>query len=640
METAQTSGSESENETYTDDWEEYVQPCLCRAPAYPYHRLIDNDIRLLNILPGHGILECVLHQMPMTSEPNFYALSYVWGNHLETEEILLEGQPFKVSRNLYEVLLQLREQPEYPVKIGYPDDYFWIDAICLNQDDVGEKSRQIPRMMDIYNAALKVIIWLGPNKPMVKSEKLGRGAVSPYINPVEFLRRGNLSSDGVVELLFEKANSLWTSWELPEDIAEEEPVLQEVFRESYGAILQASAELLTRPWFVRAWTVQEYALEANSTILAGRHGACSQKLIKLLTVFASHHRIILLTSGFLRIDALGLIERKWRAIRNVEPEGGNLDRIIAECILEILSYVKEAQATDPRDQLYALLSLVIYFVGNHLPAELRPDYLLSFEAIYWQYAAYMLRYSGDLRLLLTRRRKLQGVPSWVPDFRYLGLPAKPNCKPTIRVSSDKWTIHLQGIRMEPICDKVGEWEDPRYYASGIQPDLHHRIRYVEGRIFKLAAQIRSVTLEETLDDLFWKVTRLFGQGGIDGVRRAYITRKGHSGRNGAWLSKRERAKTTDAFGKDYTIADEIRHSLVLLDDGTILSVRRAAVQIMLDDLVCIFKGATNPVIVRPSGQNDSYVLVSYCEIMSGTFFRQTFDEEFWIDRDLEEFQLV
>ncbi|KAI1130482.1 heterokaryon incompatibility protein-domain-containing protein [Nemania abortiva] len=635
-----TQAGEPEPELDTDDWDEYVQLCLCRAPAYPYRTLLDNDIRLFYILPGDGILECVLHQMPLVEEQVFRAVSYVWGDEFETEQILLDGEPFSVSRNLHELLHQLREQPESPVKIGYPDDYFWVDAICLNQKDFEEKSRQVPRMMDIYNAALRVIIWLGPNKPLAKSEKLRGRANSSTTNPVEFLRRGNLSADSVIGLLFEKASSLWTDWELPDDEAEEEPVLRAEFGDSYGAVLQASAELLMRPWFMRAWTVQEYSLVVGSTILAGRHGVYAEDLIKILKVFSSHHRLILLTSGYTRIHALGLIERAWLSKYNAERQGQQPENMIAECILEILSYITNAQATDPRDQVYALLGLVRFFVGDNLPIELEPNYHLPYDVIYWHYAAYLLQHSGDLRLLLSHIYKLRDVPSWVPDFRQLSLHEKANCESTVQVSQDKRVLHLQGIRMEPICDKVDEWEDPRFSATGIPPGLQHRIRYVEGRIFKLASHIRSISLQEILDDFFWKSCRLFTQGGVHGTRRAYTDLKGHSGRNGAWLSKRERAKTTDAFGKGFTIADEIRHSVVLLDDGTIISVRRTGVEIMLDDLVCIFKGATYPMIVRPPKQGDGFTLVSHCEIMSGTFSRQLFDDNFWASRKLEEFRVI
>jgi len=37
----------------------------------------------------------------------------------------------------------------------------WIDAICINQDNLDERSQQVSLMTDIYSKARRVIIWLG-----------------------------------------------------------------------------------------------------------------------------------------------------------------------------------------------------------------------------------------------------------------------------------------------------------------------------------------------------------------------------------------------------------------------------------------------------------------------------------------------
>jgi len=37
----------------------------------------------------------------------------------------------------------------------------WIDAICINQDDLDERSSQLQIMGDIYSQAQDVVIWLG-----------------------------------------------------------------------------------------------------------------------------------------------------------------------------------------------------------------------------------------------------------------------------------------------------------------------------------------------------------------------------------------------------------------------------------------------------------------------------------------------
>jgi hypothetical protein len=43
----------------------------------------------------------------------------------------------------------------------YDHGYFWIDAICINQNNDEEKSHQVNHMKDIYTNAIAVIVWLG-----------------------------------------------------------------------------------------------------------------------------------------------------------------------------------------------------------------------------------------------------------------------------------------------------------------------------------------------------------------------------------------------------------------------------------------------------------------------------------------------
>jgi hypothetical protein len=59
-----------------------------------------------------------------------------------------------VTRNLATALRRVRLWKE-PVS-------FWVDAICIDQDDNAEKSRQLALMPDIYSKAFGTVIWLGP----------------------------------------------------------------------------------------------------------------------------------------------------------------------------------------------------------------------------------------------------------------------------------------------------------------------------------------------------------------------------------------------------------------------------------------------------------------------------------------------
>lgn len=40
----------------------------------------------------------------------------------------------------------------------------WIDAICINQQDLKEKSHQVASMASIFKDAWQVVVWLGSHK--------------------------------------------------------------------------------------------------------------------------------------------------------------------------------------------------------------------------------------------------------------------------------------------------------------------------------------------------------------------------------------------------------------------------------------------------------------------------------------------
>jgi hypothetical protein len=40
--------------------------------------------------------------------------------------------------------------------------YLWIDALCINQEDIDERNHQVTRMGEIYNKAARVTVLLGP----------------------------------------------------------------------------------------------------------------------------------------------------------------------------------------------------------------------------------------------------------------------------------------------------------------------------------------------------------------------------------------------------------------------------------------------------------------------------------------------
>jgi hypothetical protein len=75
------------------------------------------------------------------------------GQECSTAAIDIDAKTFRVSENLY-AALQALQVPETARNV-------WIDAICIDQTNLSERSEQVGFMRDIYkNAANGVVVWL------------------------------------------------------------------------------------------------------------------------------------------------------------------------------------------------------------------------------------------------------------------------------------------------------------------------------------------------------------------------------------------------------------------------------------------------------------------------------------------------
>jgi Heterokaryon incompatibility protein (HET) len=67
--------------------------------------------------------------------------------------IRLNGKDYEIQQNLFDALSSLRYETWGRT--------LWIDAICINQEDVKERNHQVSRMASIYSQANAVVVWLG-----------------------------------------------------------------------------------------------------------------------------------------------------------------------------------------------------------------------------------------------------------------------------------------------------------------------------------------------------------------------------------------------------------------------------------------------------------------------------------------------
>jgi hypothetical protein len=161
------------------------------------------SIRLLRILPSEDrrVIQCSLETFELEDAPPFRALSYTWGRPFkrikpspnegqedpalgssrigreEQNPSISPGQPqnttgsrrhsiycngcvLKVTNNLRDALRMLVRTMSAQSTSAAPQ-YFWIDSLCMNQQNVLERNAQVARMAEIFQKAQSVVVWLG-----------------------------------------------------------------------------------------------------------------------------------------------------------------------------------------------------------------------------------------------------------------------------------------------------------------------------------------------------------------------------------------------------------------------------------------------------------------------------------------------
>ncbi|QIW99707.1 hypothetical protein AMS68_005225 [Peltaster fructicola] len=116
-----------------------------------YRPLKENEIRLMILHPGSDITCDPVH-VSLTALPSYETISYVWGKDTERGTILLDNEHADVPASTRRALKRMQVDE---------DRILWIDAVCINQNDDEERSRQVALMATIYSSGTKNLVWLG-----------------------------------------------------------------------------------------------------------------------------------------------------------------------------------------------------------------------------------------------------------------------------------------------------------------------------------------------------------------------------------------------------------------------------------------------------------------------------------------------
>jgi len=230
------------------------------------------NIRLLRLLPREQDSEQLRGELfeynprkKVKGTCLYEALSYVWGNEVGSQSIIIDNRCVEITSNLQLALLHLRDD-DLPRII-------WVDAVCINQTDTKEKESQVPLMPEIYARASCVLVWLGPadgdgdqaldairragerSDELLSPARKTPGTTATERRVEEYLTKGleDLSDLEKFESILQRLSELCSrKSSMPKLLKATEPgkpagLLEvEPFEES---ILR----LLERPWFRRIW---------------------------------------------------------------------------------------------------------------------------------------------------------------------------------------------------------------------------------------------------------------------------------------------------------------------------------------------------------------------------------------------------
>jgi hypothetical protein len=359
-----------------------------RRPRFQYDPLPHPDsIRLIRICAVKPKLNCEMKIVRLGDSPSYEALSYCWGSSRKRVPVICNTASFYVSAGLSEGLTQLYRYRQ--------TGWFWIDQMCIHQEDGTERTHQVRMMKSIYQHAIRTVIWL----PLDDEAAI---VVKSFIDELYHLSRIDegrieLEQDNMVENMAKKEDNTQPHLLLPTQD---------------DAKWRAFETFLTLPWFTRVWIIQEVALSRNSpTMLCGAQSIEWERLVDaaqwLYQIF--YKAGLWVSIGYIQDIRIICRKRVW-------ADGTNG---VVWDLQGLLYLTTDFHATEPRDRIFALLGLCRETRdAAHWPPELNPDYEKPLLDLSIEITRYLVREkkSIDILRLASGVRQKDDYPSWVPNW--------------------------------------------------------------------------------------------------------------------------------------------------------------------------------------------------------------------------------
>ena len=350
--------------------------------TYQYTPL-NNDVKEIRLLTLHeGTFEAdiktSLHTASLNPDhPSTYeALSYVWGSPETPIQIQVGLQTLAVTKNLAEALRYIRYKDKRRV--------LWIDAICVDQKNLKERSSQVKRMADLYRLAERVVVWLGPEK-----EDSGYG-----LSLLEELS-SKVTVDWTHSTVGPRSNETATHWSNP-----------------YGELSYGDKELhaiylvISCSWFERLWIWQEIHCAKSSAIMM-----CGFDTIPWMSFRTA--LFCLASKASWPNNYTSVIFKPFRARVSDLYTLLNSERRVN--LIDAMWMTRYCKYTDPKDRVYAIQSLLN---STDEAICIEPDYEQSTSQVYQDVTLRYISHRKDINILMSsgREDERSDLPSWVPDW--------------------------------------------------------------------------------------------------------------------------------------------------------------------------------------------------------------------------------
>ena len=365
------------------------------GPTYKYSPLNaeKEEIRLLRLLPGvwESSIVCKTFTVSLSDQPEYAALSYVWGSKENQQIVTLDGCPFYVNLNLFTALRRLRAHNDAETGI------IWIDAICINQDDSDEKAWQVELMGSIYKSCSQVYIWLGEWKDDI-SEDEQRCIQFSYDdkdfgeNWEKYLKDFGLKPHGAEVPDFSGINitvgsQINTTFHLAwfiriilsgGHITKLPPFSSEELLASYRTEFhRAVVQLAENPYFQRMWIVQETALAPSALVMFSAYKFPLEKLTEAFNLLQSHRQEKCCeASSYVCLEVWDSLRHSLSKFRTILYHRERVLKREPTNLFSLCMMHGTRKASVRVDRVYAILSLVTNWSGK---VSIKPNY--SYEKI-------------------------------------------------------------------------------------------------------------------------------------------------------------------------------------------------------------------------------------------------------------------